>query len=693
MSKKVLTLLTILLTVLFAGGVITFVYAFGSIEKNTVYTGGTDETDVYTGATYYVDAAADREDYDGLSPEAPLKTLAQVNSLVLQPGDAVLFKKDCRWVGNLRIMDSGTAEFPIVFGMYGEGKNKPCIDGAGIVNAAVWGQDIGYVEIRNLEVTNAGDDANYHRGISIIAVNKNVEGITIKNCYVHDVDSKTDETTKLVPGEDKHWYGGIIVRARSNANPGDYDIILKDILVEGNEVDRCSLLGIAVGGAMTKWEEDAKCEGIVIRGNYVSNCWGDGIILFNDKGGLIEHNVAANNGRSEDMTAYYAGIWIIWSEDCLVQYNESYGQGPSGDGQGFDIDGGCSGTILQYNYSHDNTGGFLLCMQWRNGDAVIRYNVSLNDSGSFIKYGYSISDEPLMRLDVYNNTYFTTKNIVGAMEFVSLSSAPKHIYAYFRNNIFYVKNGESPLFGEKAVLDLLKFENNCYYGFSEVSLPWDEVNQVVEDPKFTYAGSGGSGFDTLEGYQLLAASPCLNAGMEIYNDGGMDFWGNKISETSGMNIGAYAGGAAKRPEGVNLALAQTADISSFNGIIALKKSSVAQLIDGTTDSAISTQLTENQEGKEWFEIALDEACDISKVVLVPNPDGTGYPIDFCISVYDETGQWVEILKKKDCKQPETGEAQTYEFETVSTDKIRIIVTKLRETEDGYCASLAEIELY
>lgn len=698
-NKKTLTLLTVLLTVVFICGVAAVAFAVtstGGVADNTKSEDEAEVVEDVKGTIYYVDAAAEKEDYDGTSPESPLKTLEQVKNLELVPGDAVLFKKDCRWVGDLQIKYSGTEDAPIIFGMYGKGSNKPCIDGAGIVNAPVWAEDISYVEICDLEVTNAGDDKNYHRGISILAVYENVEHVSIKNCYVHDVDSYTEDIEGLLPGEDKHWYGGIIVRARSNANPGAYDIILKDILIEGNEVDRCSLLGIAAGGAMDSWEEDKRCERITIRGNRVSNCWGDGIILFNDKDGLIEHNVAAHNGRSEDMTQAYAGIWNIWSDNCLIQYNESYGQGPSGDGQGFDIDGGCTGTVLQYNYSHDNAGGFLLCMQWRNGDATIRYNVSVNDGGSFLKIGYSISDDPLMRLNIYNNTYFTTKNVVSAIEWSENNFTDGivrgHYYGSLRNNIFYVKNGENPQYGSRNALKLFQFENNCYQGFSEVSLPWDEVNQILDDPKFAFAGAAEKGMDSLSGYKLLAGSPCLDAGMKIYNDGNLDFWGNKISDAQVMNVGAYIGEAAKKPKGANLALAQNADISSFEGIVALKKSSVAKLLDGSSDSAVATKAQAEAEADEWFEVEMDDFYEINKVVLYASPDGGGYPVNFTICVCDESGEWVEVLEKKNCKQPK-GESETYKFEKVSTNKIRIHVTKLRETENGYQASLSEIEIY
>lgn len=692
MNRKRLALLTAACVLVFVLGVTLVMFAIGSTRTVIV---DTDEPADSQGTVFYVDASAEKENYDGTSPEQPLKTLEQVNALELVPGDTVLFRKDCRWTGSLHIKTSGTEDAPITFGMYGEGQSKPCIDGAGIVNAVIWGEDISFVEIRNLEVTNAGDEKSYHRGISIIAVNENVEGITIKDCYVHDVDSCVDEVVSTVPTTftDKHWYGGIVVRARSNANPGDYNIILKDILVEGNEVDRCSLLGIAVGGAMTSFEKDAKCQEIVIRGNQVSNCWGDGIILFNGEGGLIEHNIAANNGQSDDMTMAYAGIWVIWSDDTIIQYNESYGQGESRDGQGFDIDGGCTGTIVQYNYSHDNAGGFLLLLQWEASDAIVRYNISVNDERSFITHAFTKTDGLLMRVNVYNNTFFTTKPLEAAIVFDS-TEVPQTVYSYYRNNIFCAKNGDSSNFVSLSSFNCFAVENNCYYGFSDASLPWVGGSELmIEDPQFAFVGSAGKGFDSLDGYKLLASSPCLNTGIEIFNHGGLDFWGNEINEEESLNIGAYMGGPAKRPEGVNIALMQQADISSFNGIPVLKNQMVAALVDGETDVAVSTKSSDAQDTEEWFEIAFDDVYDISKVILTPSDDGSGYPVNFTVEVCDEDGKWVEVLKKKNCKPPKDGESQTYTFDKVSTDKIRICVSKLRETDGSYFVALSEIEVY
>lgn len=692
-GKKILLLVTTLLTLLFAIGAVLVICVLHSVD---VVNTETDLPAKPQGTVYYVDAMADSEDYDGSSEDKPLRTLGQVNALELQPGDIVLFKKDCRWVGELRIKDSGTKDRPIIFGMYGEGKKKPCIDGQGIAMAPVWGEDISFVEIRNLEVTNPGDDTRYHRGISIVAVQKDVEGIVIQNCYVHDVSSRTNriDTKKVNSGYmEEHWYGGIIVRAGSNATPEETKVVLKNVLIDGNKVDNCSLLGIMVGTTMVDYQSDAKSQNTIIRGNTVSNCYGDGIVLANDNNGLIEHNVSANNGTSGDLQAYYAGIWNIFCTNTIFQYNEAYGQGPSGDGQGFDIDGACSGTIFQYNYSHDNYSGMLLCMHTYCSDAIVRYNVSVNDGENFLEFGYTINEAPYVQLEVYNNVFYTTKKVRAAIDFdVHVPVVPR-VYGNFRNNIFYVNNGEKATLLPSEQWEYIGFSNNCYYGFDETTLPKNEKGQIIGDPKFVFPGSGGVGLQTLEGYQLLASSPCLETGISVHNDGGLDFYGNQIQDNKSTNIGIYAGAAVTRPAGVNLASGQQVNVSSVKGDEIMKNQTMVRLVDGKTDKAVATKPANTETAEEWFEITLNDVYEISKVVLSPMEGGKAFPKDFTITICDEDGKWVEVFAKKNCKQPESGEKQTYSFDTVKTNKVRVNVTKLREADRSYYAALAEFEVY
>ena len=693
MNKKIRNALCILLAVFFTAGGLLIISAFGTDKhRENVGTVQNSKIPSVSGNTYYVDATAN-EGNDGLSPDKAFKTLEEVNNTELKPGDQVLFKRDCIWNGGLVLKYSGTEEAPISYGVYGEGVQAPQIKGNGQVYATVYGADISFVEIRNLEVTNQSDQTKYLRGIFINSVNEDVEGVKIQNCYVHDVDSMTEAPLGInARYGDVHWCGGIVVRAGSGANT-ESTSILKDITVEGNRVENCSLTGITVGGI---FPTEHKSKNVRVVDNYVKECYGDGIIMFNCDGGLIQGNVSDHNGASNRADLYFVGIWTIWSDNTLIQYNESFGQGISGDGQGFDIDGTCKNTILQYNYSHDNYGGFLLLIELNNGRTIVRYNVSQNDGGKFLKISFNsglTSKGSFTQADIYNNTYFTNQTIENLIEFDSTPNMPdgRRLLGVIKNNIFCFKGALTPdVVANNEYYDYITFENNCWYGFSDMSLPMNEENQIVGDPKFSFAGSGSKGFDSLSGYKLLSNSPCLETGADVYNDGGLDFWGNKIGEST--NVGAYAGDSVKMPKDANIALSQSAAMSSVKALPIMKEVSIAKLVDGSVDELVSTQPTDNKDEETWFEVEFAEKYDISKVVLKPGKDNTFFPQNLMIQVWNGE-QWETVAKKNNCKATDEGNLEI-KFDAVQGSKVRIHVTKMRSNAEGmYASQLAEIEIY
>jgi len=81
--------------------------------------------------TYYLDATDGNDGNDGLTPATAWQTLLSVDisSLVLNPGDSVLFKRGEAWYGTaLATVFSGTADDPITFSNYGDpGEPLPVI--------------------------------------------------------------------------------------------------------------------------------------------------------------------------------------------------------------------------------------------------------------------------------------------------------------------------------------------------------------------------------------------------------------------------------------------------------------------------------------------------------------------------------------------------------------------------------------
>lgn len=81
-----------------------------------------------TPPTYYVDASAGSDAYDGLSPSAPWQTLERVNAASVPAGSTILFKRGQIWRGQL-IPRSGTNLHPTRYGAWGTGE-KPMLLGS-----------------------------------------------------------------------------------------------------------------------------------------------------------------------------------------------------------------------------------------------------------------------------------------------------------------------------------------------------------------------------------------------------------------------------------------------------------------------------------------------------------------------------------------------------------------------------------
>jgi len=106
----------------------------------------------------------------------------------------------------------------------------------------------------------------------------------------------------------------------------------------------------------------------------------------------------------------------------------------------------------------------------------------------------------------------------------------------FENNIFYFEGKGK--WGKHVKGKNTKFHNNLYYGIEPH--PSDK-SPVVLDPKFLSPGKAGQHVDwkslnDFKGYHLKSSSPALKAGSPIKDNGGIDFFRNKVDSTP--NLGA-----------------------------------------------------------------------------------------------------------------------------------------------------------
>ncbi len=63
---------------------------------------------------------------------------------------------------------------------------------------------------------------------------------------------------------------------------------------------------------------------------------------------------------------------------------------------------------MQYNYSHDNEGGFMLIMNWyEQTSPTVRYNISQNDKDKI----FELARGGAQGTAIYNNTIFSDSEI------------------------------------------------------------------------------------------------------------------------------------------------------------------------------------------------------------------------------------------------------------------------------------------
>ncbi len=191
---------------------------------------------------------------------------------------------------------------------------------------------------------------------------------------------------------------------------------------------------------------------------------GDGIVIGQAGGGLIQGNRAYDNGwYSFSKAGGPAAIWCWDSMGLTFQHNLAHGNGSgnNADGDGFDLDGGAVDCTMQYNESYDNKGaGFLTwesCNR-RAGNAAntVRYNLSWNNDRDGV-YG-EIYVGPHCTNNRYNNNTLTAKGI----PVVILGGSGNQ----FINNIF-ISTGGNPVVSCAGTA--ARFPDNDYY---EGNAPW-----------------------------------------------------------------------------------------------------------------------------------------------------------------------------------------------------------------------------
>jgi hypothetical protein len=322
--------------------------------------------------TYYVDSAQGNDGNPGTAATAPWKSLTKVSTTEFKPGDHVLLRSGSVWREQLQPHGSGAANAPVVFERYGDGP-RPRLEGNGATDDVVLLRNVQQIEVRGLEITNHGTETAVRRGVHIVLDNfGTATHIVVAGLYIHDVNGSNEKKDN----------GGIIFSTNGPVTPSRFD----DLRIEDNivwKVDRSAIAAQSYHWPRDHWFPSLH---VVIRGNYVDDIGGDGIVPWATDGALVEYNIARNCNRRAG--AFNAGIWPWSADNTLLQFNEASETHDTRDGEGFDSDYNSRGTVFQYNYSHDNEGGFMLiCSPGQRNPAqnigntgtIVRRNISHND--------------------------------------------------------------------------------------------------------------------------------------------------------------------------------------------------------------------------------------------------------------------------------------------------------------------------
>ncbi len=475
------------------------------------------------GTAYYVDSAGGSDAGDGHSARRAWRSLNRVNAGVFGPGDRILMRAGSRWAGFLSPGGSGAAGRPITVSSYGNG-SKPALDAGGKFLATVYLYNGEHWDISGLDIANrAPARVPNLAGVQVRLENFGVaHDIRLAGLDVHDVFGSNVK--------DEGGGNGIYCSSSGGKVKTRYD----GLVIENCRLARTDRNGITMGAyyARPQWPLSTR---VVIRGNTLTDIGGDGIVPIGCDGCLIEHNVL-RGGRMRALD-YAAGIWPWSCDNTVVQCNEVSGMKGTMDGEGYDSDYNCRRTLFQYNYSHDNGGGFMLICDdgsqnppWNIGNegTVIRYNISVNDG----LHTFNITG-PCQNTQVYNNVFYLGKGrdspLVASGNWGGGDKWPAD--TRFSNNVFFVEGKAHFDFGGmKSVV----FDHNAYWG--AIINPPADPHAILADSQLAVPGSL-----SVRGYALRSGSPLHHAGKFIPDNGGRDFWGSPLPSVGPPDIGASQG--------------------------------------------------------------------------------------------------------------------------------------------------------
>ncbi|WP_317196481.1 PKD domain-containing protein [Robertkochia flava] len=517
--------------------------------------------------TYYVSNSGNDAN-SGTDPSSPWQTLDQVNSFSFKAGDTILLESGGVFSGGiiLNADDGSDPLMPNLISTY-NGSQPATIESGDLT--AIQVVDRGAIEIKNLVLKGSGPNQNSGFGILLLnqlSGNQKLSHVLVSNCSVSGF------------GE-----SGIAIAGVNDISG------FEEVTLENLKVFDCRDRGITSVGFFSPDKLGYSHSNITVNSCEVFNITGydkgehsgNGIVLSDVQNSVIAYSTVYNSGQGNTNCGGPMGIWYYDADQVVIQYNEVYGMnaGRGCDGGGFDLDGGVTNGIIQYNYAHDNQGPGILIGQFENSRTMdniqVRYNILENDAkvnlGAITLFNENPDKAP-QNISIYNNTvYLSGSDGRTDRMAVLVTNTPNSLGSgvNFYNNIFEV-HGTPGLVSVPSGSNV-GFFGNLYYAPDNFTIDYlgttygtldafrntgNEVHNgsdlgITADPLFDEPGSGvtigiGNALESLTGYKFGPGSPAVNAGLDleqdiaqISNTGGLDFYGNANLVGSTQDAGAY----------------------------------------------------------------------------------------------------------------------------------------------------------
>ncbi|MBL8026978.1 MAG: chitobiase/beta-hexosaminidase C-terminal domain-containing protein [Fibrobacteres bacterium] len=359
-------------------------------------------------ATYYVSQSAGADSNTGLLRAHAWKTITRVNHSQLLPGDSVLFQCNDRWQEQLICKMSGDSQNPIVYTSYGEGRQPRLERLREEHSVCIYVSGANYCTFKDIEISNSeyGFILN-SRGSAF------KRGITIENCYFHDVrlnrEFYRDSLNKFVCGRAI----GVGSDSAASTATGNYtNIVVRNCI----SVDCDQFFSRREASALGK----VLIDGCTMKGHSANT------VLIGANNGLgvgseqiVRNCVFMDNGGKRAMLPGGADLYTCGSANDTIEYCEFGNRNAfPGDPDGCAIDFECgtmTNNIVRHCDIHGNRSGALLIMPldgfYNSGmvDCLLRYNGREYKRYEIYNGSNSITGP------IQNNTYY----LLGGTTFMS----------------------------------------------------------------------------------------------------------------------------------------------------------------------------------------------------------------------------------------------------------------------------------